>query len=81
METRGRSTETLRDLWFAYLVRTLESELSVEERSGLGQLLKPQGADIGTIATAFGQLGTRPVVALDCLDARLNSEGRYVFVT
>jgi hypothetical protein len=81
MQSRGSDTETLRDLWFAYLVRTLGNELNVEEKSGLDGLVQPQGADINGIATAFAGLATRPVVALDRLDARLSSEDRYVFVT
>jgi hypothetical protein len=81
MQSRGTATETLRDLWFAYLVRTLRNELNKEERSGLDTLIKPQGAEIEAIASAFAGLATRPVVALDRLDARLSSEDRYVFVT
>lgn len=81
IESRGASTETLRDLWFAYLVRTLGSQLNEVESAGLDALVKPQGADIGAIAKAFADLTTQPVVALDRLDARLTSEDRYVFVT
>lgn len=81
MQSRESATETIRDLWFAYLVRTLGNELSVRERAGLEILLTPRGAEIEAIATAFAGLATRPVVALDSLDARLSSEDRYVFVT
>ncbi len=81
MQSRGTATETLRDLWFAYLVRTLGNELNEEEKAGLDTVIKPQGAEIEAIATAFAGLATRPVVALDRLDARLSREDRYVFVT
>ena len=81
IRSRGTETETLRDLWFAYLVRTLGNELNEEEKAGLEDLIQPQGADIKAIATAFAGLATRPVVALDRLDARLSREDRYVFVT
>jgi hypothetical protein len=81
MKSRGTATETLRDLWFAYLVRTLGNELNEVEKAGLDTLIKPQGAEIEAIATAFAGLATRPVVALDRLDARLSREDRYVFVT
>lgn len=81
LKSQGDGTETLRDLWFAYLVRTLGNELNPEERGGLDTLLAPLGAEIETIDKAFAELGTRPVVALDRLDARLAMEDRYVFVT
>ena len=34
-QSQGTATETLRDLWFAYLVRTLGNELKEGERAGL----------------------------------------------
>lgn len=77
----GDSTETLRELWLAYLVRTLSSVLNDEEETGLHALFKFQGAEIESILTAFRQLTTQPVVALDRLDARLESQNRFVFVT
>lgn len=81
IQSKGTATENFRDLWFAYLVRTLGNELNETERTGLEALIQPHGADINSIATAFVDLTTRPVVALDRLDARLNSENRYVFIT
>jgi hypothetical protein len=81
MQSRGAATATFRDLWFAYLVRTLGNELNDHERAGLEALFKPQGAEIDSIATAFAGSATQPVAALDRLDARLHGEDRYVFVT
>ena len=77
----GNSTEALQGLWFAYLVRMLAGELHTDERTGLEPLFRPQGAEVEPIATAFQDLGTQPVVALDRLDARLKDENRFVFVT
>lgn len=77
----GDSTETIRDLWFAYLVRTLRYELNDVERRDLEDLFSPPGANIEAISTEFARLSTRPVVALDRLDARLNEQDRYLFVT
>jgi hypothetical protein len=76
----GTSTEALRDLWFAYLVRTLEAELTAE-RAEIGDLIKLEGANIQAIASCFGGLATKPVIALDRLDARLDNDNRYIFVT
>jgi hypothetical protein len=81
IKSEGKTTETLRDLWFAYLVRTLGNELNEQEKAGLDKLFKPQGAEIKAIANAFAGLATLPVVALDRLDARLLRENRYLFVT
>lgn len=75
------STEKLRELWLAYLIRTLSSVLNEEEKSELQTLFTPQGAEIESILSAFQQLATRPVAALDRLDARLEHENRFVFVT
>lgn len=77
----GKTTESLRDLWFAYLVRGLGNELNAEDRAALESVIHPEGADIEAVSTGFRQLGTRPVVALDRLDAKLLSENRFLFVT
>lgn len=78
---RNASTDALRDLWFAYGVRTLASELDGTDRTVLATLLRPGGADIQAISGAFQNLATRPVLALDRLDARLVQNDRFLFVT
>ncbi len=77
----GSTTESMRGLWFAYLLRAVSSELTQEERSDLGKVLRAYGADIDAIVGAFKDLGTEAVVILDRLDARLRAEKRFVFVT
>ena len=81
IQAHGNSTEALQGLWFAYLVRTLSKELDTKERGGLDSLFSPDGAEVEPIVKAFGDLATQPVVALDRLDARLEREKRFVFVT
>jgi hypothetical protein len=81
IDSEGTAPETLRTLWFAYLVRTLGGVLKHEEKSELGSLLEPGGAQIDSIVSSFRNLATKPVVALDRLDARLAQEDRFVFVT
>lgn len=81
MHAQGGSTEALRELWFAYLVRILKTQLSGDEKAGLEPLFAPQGAEISSIYKAFRALATKPVVALDRLDERLEKENRFVFVT
>ncbi|MDA8257276.1 MAG: hypothetical protein M0Z99_16890 [Betaproteobacteria bacterium] len=81
IHAQGNSMEALRELWFAYLVRILKTQLSVDEKAGLEPLFAPQGAEISSIYQAFRELATKPVVALDRLDERLEKENRFVFVT
>ena len=77
----GSDAVSLRDLWFAYLVRSLADHLTAEDKTVLAPLLQPRGADIDAIIGAFRNLGTKPVLALDSLDETLEREARFVFVT
>lgn len=81
IDTGGATTERLKELWFAYLVRTLAEEIGAEDKASLAPALAPEGADIQAITGGFRQLGTSPVVALDRLDSKLDRENRFVFVT
>ena len=81
MKAAGDSTETLRELWFAYLVRALYDHLDEQGRSNVAPLLAPAAADVEAIHLAFRELGTKPVVALDRLDEQLERQGRYLFTT
>lgn len=79
--SQGSTTERLRDLWFAYLVRTLRGTLNTDEKTELASLLEPGGAEIDRIMRAFSALATKTVVALDRLDARLEKNNQFIFVT
>ncbi len=81
MQVAGDSTETLRELWFAYLVRALYDKLDDQGRTDVAPLLAPAAADVEAIHRAFRELGTKPVVVLDRLDEQLEREGRYLFAT
>lgn len=81
IENRGNQVERLQDLWFAYLVRSLSEKMTNNEKSGLEAILSPRGAKVTEIVDAFGTLDTQPVVALDSLDERLESENQFIFVT
>jgi len=81
IDSGGSTTESLRDLWFAYLVRTVGEELEATDKEALHSVITPQGAEIEAITSGFRTLGTKPVVALDRLDAKLDKENRFVFVT
>lgn len=81
MKAAGDSTETLRELWFAYLVRALHDHLDEQGRTDVAPLLAPAAADVEAIHGAFRELGTKPVVVLDRLDEQLERQGRYLFAT
>ena len=81
MNAAGDATETLRELWFAYLVRALKDYLDEQGRIDLAPLFAPAAADVEAIHRAFRELGTKPVVVLDRLDEQLERQGRYLFAT
>lgn len=81
MQAAGDRTETLRELWFAYLVRALTGHLDDKGRGDLAPLFAPDAADAEAIHRAFRELGTKPVVALDRLDEQLEQQDRYLFAT
>ncbi len=81
MRAAGDSTETLRELWFAYLVRALRPTLDDQGQADIAPLLAPAAADVEAIHRAFCELGTKPVVVMDRLDERLEREKRYLFAT
>lgn len=77
----ARSDEDLRNLWLAYLVRSLGTQFEETDRKALKALLQPPGADVMAVTRAFDSLGAAPIVALDRLDARLLETNRYIFPT
>lgn len=79
--THGGAGEELQALWFAYLVRVLFGRLESEDRSALDSLRQLPGGDVEAIVRTFHDLGTRPVLALDRMDARLREREHFVFVT
>ena len=68
------------NLWFAYLVRILKTELAEEDKQTLAPLMQPLGGDVDAVCRAFSQLGNQPLLAMDRLDGVLLSRGRYVFI-
>ena len=72
--------EAERDLWFAYLLRTVRSHL---ETSALSQsdLMQLPGAEIGRVVDAFRALVSGPLLALDDLDRKMEEQNRWIVVS
>ena len=78
-QSAGDNPETLRELWFAYLVRALRDTLDDQGQADIAPLLAPAAADVEAIHHAFCELGTKPVVVMDRLDEQLRREKRCKF--
>ena len=68
------------DLWRAYLLRVLKTNLDLSGFSNQS-LFESQAGDVDTIVQAFGTLGNEPVLALDRLDQTLEASQRSIIVS
>lgn len=81
LEDHGSKVDTVRELWFTYLVRVLRKELDNQACSTLKALLDLQGGAVKENHQAFLNARDEPVLALDRLDRRLEKEDQFIFVT
>lgn len=81
LEGPRSKVDTVRELWFTYLVRVLGGELDTQARSTLESLLQLQGGAVQENHQAFLDARDEPVLALDRLDKRLEKEGQFIFIT
>lgn len=72
--------EEVIELWFAYLVRTLQPQLQEKSDERLQRIWTPPGADQPSIIAAFRAAGNEPLLALDRLDQTLQTSDRWLFV-
>ena len=72
--------DTRTELWFAYLVRVLYSDLFPEDQNAIEKLHEVDGGDVEKVYSVFRSLGNRPLVALDHLNFRLEQEDRYIII-
>jgi len=68
------------DLWRAYLLRVLKTNLDLSGFSSQ-RLFESQAGDVDTIVQAFGALRTEPVQELDRLDQLLVDSQRWIIVS
>ena len=79
-DSQSSKADAERDLWFAYLVRTVREylcESSIQESA----MLKLPGAEIDKIVASFRSLESKPLLALDDLDRRLESDDGWLLVS
>ncbi len=72
--------DRVQSLWFALLVRVLEHELTPEERRSLAPVFD-RSRDADGLYHAFRGVVSVAEQVLDALELRLQSQGRFVFVT
>ncbi len=79
-DSQKLKAEAERDLWFAYLVRTVHDHLCASPiiQTDLMQL---PGAEISRVVDAFRSLESKPLLALDDLDRELERQKRWVVVS
>lgn len=75
---QSHDPQAMQELWFAYLVRLLGDQLG--QGADLADLLSAQGGAANAVHAAFVAATDAPLLALDELDARLESEDRTIFV-
>lgn len=68
-------------VWGAYLLRSVQRELTNNERQRVQSVLDLQGVDARGILEAYRRVGVAVTAALDALDERLAQEGRWLFVS
>ncbi len=76
----GSAPDAVQELWFAYLVRILEADLAGDFLGPLEALLRAAAGAPNQVHAAFRAAQETPLLALDELDARLEREGRLLFV-
>jgi len=81
LEGGNNDSGRVRELWFTYLVRIVHNQLDEPARGSLRQLLDLQGGAIRENYSAFLKCADAPLLALDRLDARLEQENAFIFVT
>ena len=80
LDSQPGKAEAERDLWFAYLVRTVRNYLVGSFIDG-SEMLQLSGAEVGKVVEAFRSLQSGPLLALDDLDRKLEMEDRWLLVS
>ena len=73
-------SEAERDLWFAYLLRTVRGHITKLPISQ-SDLMQLPGAEIGKVVDAFRAFESAPLLALDDLDRELETKDRWIVIS
>jgi len=79
----SQSKEPLRDahdIWFSYLTKLLYDEFDDESKTTLKELIKCEEGAAQKNVDAFRRAREGPTLAIDRLDERLQSEGRFFII-
>ena len=79
-DSQPLKAEAERDFWFAYLLRTLRHHI-VALPVSQSDLLQLPGAESGKVVDAFRSLESKPLLALDDLDRKLEETDRWIVVS
>jgi hypothetical protein len=72
--------EAERDLWFAYLLRTVRNQIDTLPISQSDMMQLP-GAEIVRVVEAFRSWESKPLLALDDLDRKLEEQKRWIVIS
>ncbi len=67
-------------IWGAYLLRSVARHLTINEKERTGDILAAQAVDACAVLAAHRGAGVAVTAALDALDERLATEGRWIFI-
>ena len=79
-DSQPLKAEAERDLWFAYLVRTVRKHLGTSPINQ-SKMLQLPGAEIGKVVEAFRSLESEPLLAIDELDRKLEKQDRWIVIS
>jgi len=80
VQAHKEDPEAIPNLWFAYLVRVLGTQLSANRRQDASTLLSRPGGEVDEIVDDFRKAKNLPLVLLDELDADLEKRDKWIFI-
>ncbi len=79
-DSQALKAEAERDLWFAYLMRTVRKHLGNSPITQ-SEMMQVPGAEIRKVVEAFRSLESEPLLAIDELDRKLEEQDRWIVIS
>src|SRR5271166_1184133 len=79
-DSQALKAEAERDLWFAYLMRTVRKHLGNSPITQ-SEMMQVPGAEIRKVVEAFRSLESKPLLAIDELDRKLEEQDRWIVIS